>query len=282
MNKKQTTIFSVLITLSLVLLSLLGTSPAAAEGNDESTAQNMNTEFKKIRIALIEDVEIKDAVLLLKDGTSIELGSDDSFDLDKSYHVDQVSEFEATISGEQYTVPLSDPQVALGTLIIEISFEEGQEVSGATLESPEGNEGEAENFTGVKLKAAEGIEVEAAKLVLADLTPVLLKKSEAGVFLTGDEQVSRDDLFVVMLMIDGKEHTINLKNRDYQIDAEGFLHISIDEEILNGGEEMDAAPKESGMLPETGDSSDAMFYLAGLLLISLGMFSLRKRKLCEE
>ncbi|MGM0843625.1 MAG: LPXTG cell wall anchor domain-containing protein [Bacillota bacterium] len=211
--------------------------------------------------------EIEEAELVLKDGSTIELDLGPLTILDESYEPEQFSELRLVVDGTETVTPLSDSsnyKILLGVMIIYPELEGAEEVAG------------------VKLEISEEIMVDAAKLIMTDLSPLELEKAEEGVFMAGDEEVSSYDLMFLILMIDGEEHTITLGNRDFEIDEEGFLIISSIDEDLNGGTVSMETPEESGMLPDTGDKGDAMYYLAGLLIISFGIFNLRNRKLHKE
>jgi LPXTG-motif cell wall-anchored protein len=176
-------------------------------------------------------------------------------------------ELRIVIDGKEFITDLSDSsnfRILYGGLVIQ------PELGG-------------EEIAGVKIEAAEGEKAEAARLVLSDLSPVILEKTEEGVFMTGGEEISSNEVVMLFLKIDGEEYTINLGDGELELDEEGFLIISsLEENFPEGDDETGETTEESGILPDTGDSSDAMFYLAGLLIISFGALNLRNRKLHKE
>ncbi|TYS17781.1 LPXTG cell wall anchor domain-containing protein [Rossellomorea vietnamensis] len=226
-----------------------------------------DTKVSEIAVQVPERAgELGKAEILLEDGSTIALDLGGITALDEAYDPENFSELRLVIDGEEFITDLSDSsnfRILYGGLVIQ------PELGG-------------EEIAGVKIEAAEGKKAEAARLVLSDLSPVLLEKTEEGVFMTGGEEISSNEVVMLFLKIDGEEYTINLEDSDLELDEEGFLIISSLEENFPEGDEIGETTEESGMLPDTGDRSDAIFYLAGLLIISFGALNLRTRKFHKD
>ncbi|MGD6802126.1 LPXTG cell wall anchor domain-containing protein [Rossellomorea aquimaris] len=226
-----------------------------------------DTKVSEITLQIPERAgEVENAEILQEDGSAIALDLGGISILEEAYDPENFSELRLVIDGEEYITDLSNTsnyKIIFGAMVIQ------PELGG-------------EDIAGVKIEAAEGKKAEAAKLILSDLSPVLLEKTEPGVFMSGGEELSTNQVMLLLLMIDGEEYTINLGDGELELDEEGFLIISSLEENFPEGDEIGETTEESGMLPDTGDSSDAMFYLAGLLIVSFGALNLRNRKLHKE
>ncbi|TYR75989.1 LPXTG cell wall anchor domain-containing protein [Rossellomorea vietnamensis] len=177
-------------------------------------------EFHKVTdltLTLPEEIEIEEAKLVLEDETTIDLDISEglSFVLEDIYLSD-ISALWLKVDGEVFTVDIT----------------EGDEVEGV-LEFNLGMDIFFDTVTELDLNLPEGLDVEEAKLVLADGTHVDLDLTKGWAFLFEDKEFYLQNVSALWLMIDGKKCLINLEDWNYELTDEGYLSVTITEELID-------------------------------------------------
>ncbi|EDL64913.1 LPXTG cell wall anchor domain-containing protein [Bacillus sp. SG-1] len=97
-----------------------------------------------------------------------------------------------------------------------------------------------------------------------------------------DGEVTFDIDFDVDIDEDSDSDTDTDSDTDNDSDSDSNSNSSSDTDETIAGKDSDNDTKKSGMLPYTGESSNLLFYLTGLLISAFGVLNLRKRKLNKE
>ncbi|WP_223701170.1 LPXTG cell wall anchor domain-containing protein [Sutcliffiella deserti] len=256
----------------------------------------------KLHLDLPEDIDIEEAKLVLADGTFVDLDVTKDWKFifgEGEFYLQNVTALWLMINGKECLINLSDWNYELsdeGHLSVTIPKE--------LIDLPEvpEEEIEIELLTSIKIHLLEFTgTIDSAVLVYGDDKRLDLEIVDGMLVLNlEDLKIALEDLLHIEVVIDGETYTIVLDEEELTIvDGEVTIntHIDVDvdtdvkedtdvdvdvDETVTEVNDSDEKPKKSGMLPYTGESSNMLFYLIGMLLTSLGVFTLKKRKLTEE
>ncbi|WP_456273174.1 LPXTG cell wall anchor domain-containing protein [Bacillus sp. AK031] len=243
-----------------------------------------------LNLELPEGIELDHAKIVLADGTLVDV--DDLED----FYLENATAIWLMIDGEEYTINLADLEYELdadGVLAITITED--------VIEVPDVPEDDSDFLTGITINLGEFEgNIESAVLVYGDDEEVELEIVDGKLVLDlADLDITVEELLELKLVVAGVSHVIEIDEDsltvedgevtvDVDVDVENDTDTDTDNDTDNDSDSDEAAAddsdedtKKSGMLPYTGEKSNMLFYLTGLLISALGVFGIRKKKFEE-